>query len=373
MKKYNTFFGYTFKEVIAFIMTVIITTVSKDIISVGFSKIIEYFPNIKAIITITINGYFFWVLIITITAIILTLKRNKRVRNNKQDKEIAKIENDYKNKIKEIEIHYKDNIAKKDKDYNDKIKELNLDYENKISQLKKDYELKLKQYEFYPKTNIDYNYVIKKTQQDLTFYSKTEMKLIRSSYLNKNNCNEFKFKYQWSGSDVEDIKLGDNCVSHYQLNLPKKLNKKHKNKRFKNKNIKFDNSPENHAMSVVSGYPLGGTYTVTPHNGNFSEEEEIHVIFKLKDNNRDMETLLSMNIMRPTQELVFIIRLPKKLKIKNIRAERQLLFGDYKKEMMSKGDYVLDEKNNLDGSKIFTIKVENPQMFYCYVMKWDWN
>lgn len=59
MKKYNTFFGYTFKEVIAFIMTVIITTVSKDIISVGFSKIIEYFPNIKAIITITINGYFF--------------------------------------------------------------------------------------------------------------------------------------------------------------------------------------------------------------------------------------------------------------------------------------------------------------------------
>ena len=62
MKKYNTFFGYTFKEVIAFIMTVIITTVSKDIISVGFSKIIEYFPNIKAIITITINGYFFWVL-----------------------------------------------------------------------------------------------------------------------------------------------------------------------------------------------------------------------------------------------------------------------------------------------------------------------
>lgn len=321
----TTFFGYTIKEIIGLVATTVLANFSKDALFNLFLKLTDYFPNIKAILILKINSNFFMLVIILIACLILTFKRNKRVRNLKKENEIANI--------------------------------------------KKEYELKLKQYELYP-SNIEYNYVIKKSEYNLTFYNKSEMKLIRSSSIKENTNNEFKFKYQWSGSDIMNICLGDSCNSRFNINLPNKLNKKAKNR---NKKVHFNNSPENHAMSIVTGYPLGGTYTITPANGNFNEEEEIDVIFLLKDKNHDMETLLSMNIMRPTQELVFIVEFPKKLKIKNIRSERQSLFGDYKTEKLPREHYTLKEKTKPDGSKIYTITINKPQMFYCYVMKWDWN
>lgn len=322
----KTFFGYTIKEIIGLIATTILANFSKDFLFDLFLELTDYFPNIKAILILKINSNFFMLVIILIACFILTFKRNKRVRNLKKKKEIINI--------------------------------------------RKEYESKLKQYEFYPSSNIKYNYVIEKSVYDLTFYNKAEMKLIRSSFIKENTHNEFKFKYQWSGSDIMNIYLGESCKSRFKINLPNKLNKKTKNR---NKKNHFNNSPENHAMSIVTGYPLGGTYTITPANGNFNEEEKIDVIFLLKDKNHDMETLLSMNVMRPTHELVFIVRFPKKLRIKNIRSERQSLFGDYKTEELSKEHYTLKEKTKPDGSKTYTITINKPQMLYCYAMKWDWN
>ena len=338
----DVIYGFSIKDLIVAFLSPIISILVKEILSniINSTKI-----NTK--ITINFNQTFFFFITLSTIFITIVLRRNKRIKKIKSEQKVLDIK-----KIHEQEIEH--------------IKE---GHKRNIEELEDKHKATLQIYELYPNEPINYDYTVECSRQDMIFHSKENIDFIRLTTLNNIECNELRFKYFWSGSNVKKIYLDDD-IGKYEIILPEKLSDK-------SLVIPPPTSYDYLAMSSAHGYPLGGDYTIVPSNGNFESTETTKVIFELTNADNKMDTSLSMNIQRPTDKLILCLTFPQNLKIKNIMVKRKLLFGDYKSENLPKQNYTLDKKKHgiTSTNKAITYKliINHPTMFYCYSIDWEWK
>lgn len=320
------FYGFNIKDLIGIIITAIITTLIKDIISNFIESV-----TMRTEITIKISGTVILTFIITTAIIIVIMKRNKRVKIKIYDEQIKSIEKEHKKQLDELEEKHNKELLK---------------------------------YKIYPSQPINYDYVVECSRQDMIFHNKQEIYFTRTTSLKDIECNELNFKYFWSGSNVKSISLDDN--DNYAIELPDKEENL--------PNIPLSN--EYLALSSI-GYPLMGGYKIVPLKGSLESAVTIKINFELTNENNKMDTNLSMNIQRPTDTLILCVSFPLNLGIKNIKVKRKLLFGDYKDEMLSKKKYSINIKKYgiaaSDKGISYKVIIDNPEMFYCYMLSWEWR
>ena len=124
-------------------------------------------------------------------------------------------------------------------------------------------------------------------------------------------------------------------------------------------------------------YPIVGDYSIVPSNGNFESTAQTKVVFELTNCNNTMHTFLSLNVQRPITQLILCVTFPENLKVKNIVIKKKLLFGDYKDEKLSAQNYTMTKKNHGNTHSLkkvsYKIVINQPKMFYCYSINWEWK